>query len=80
MGMLRRENTLGPVFAARQADRLAELGLAFQELRTGLAEATVSPSDANVLDHLRLTALERLTIDQPKYPGLTAALDAWSET
>jgi aminoglycoside phosphotransferase (APT) family kinase protein len=78
MGMLKREAELGPVFEIRQQERLAALGLTTEMLRTGLADGTLSPTDPALLAHLRLTALERLSIDQPKYPGLAAALKQWT--
>ncbi|QLC23809.1 phosphotransferase [Parasphingopyxis algicola] len=78
MGMLQRETELGPIFAARQQERLDGLGLTVDGLRDGLADGSLSPTDPALLAHLRLTALERLSIDQPKYPGLAAALKQWS--
>lgn len=80
MGMLQREAEFGPVFAARQEERLAALGLTTDELSAGLADGSLSPADPPLLSHLRLTALERLSIDQPKYPGLAAATAKWSRS
>lgn len=78
LGMLQREAVLGPVFASRQQARLDALNLSAEELRAGLAGGTHSPADPELLAHLRLTALERLSIDQPRYPGLAAALKQWT--
>ena len=78
MGMLQREAEFGPIFADRQARRLDALGLDEHTLRAGVADGSLSPADPALLDHLRLTALERLSIDQPKYPGLAAAISKWS--
>ncbi|RED15888.1 phosphotransferase family protein [Parasphingopyxis lamellibrachiae] len=78
MGMLQREAVLGPVFDSRQRERLKALGLTADELRMRLAEGTLSPADPALLAHLRLTALERLSVDQPRYPGLAAALKQWT--
>ena len=79
LGILRRQALHGECFAQRQATRLAALGITFEELRAGLADGSVTPDDPKLLEHLRLTALERLTIDQPKYPGRAAALSTWSK-
>ncbi|QLC21191.1 phosphotransferase [Parasphingopyxis sp. CP4] len=78
MGMLKRDAELGPVFATQQHARLAGLGQTEDSLGDGLADGSLSPDDPKLLAHLRLTALERLSIDQPKYPGLAAALTKWS--
>jgi hypothetical protein len=79
MGMLKRDAELGPVFANRQNVRLADLGQTEDSVGDGLADGSLSPEDPTLLAHLRLTALERLSIDQPKYPGLAAALIKWSQ-
>lgn len=78
MGMLQREAELRSAFAQRYTKRLSDLGLAPWELRAGLSDGSLSPADPALLEHLRLTALERLSIDQPKYPGLAAALEKWT--
>ncbi|MEM8696688.1 MAG: phosphotransferase family protein [Pseudomonadota bacterium] len=78
MGMLQRETEFGPVFTARQQERLCALGLTIDGLCESLADGSCAPTDPALLAHLRLTALERLSIDQPRYPGLAAALDQWS--
>lgn len=78
LGMLHRQATLGPVFALREAQRLDELDLTFNQLCDGLADDALSPKTPALLAHLRLTALERLSIHQPKYPGLAAALEKWT--
>jgi len=78
MGMLQRKAEFGPLFAARQKARIDGLNLTETDLCSGLADGSLSPIDAALLAHLRLTALERLSIDQPEYPGLIAALKQWS--
>lgn len=80
MGMLQREAALTPVFNERQLARLSDLGLTIDALRNGLSDGSLSPTNPALLVHLRLTALERLSIDQPKYPGLAAALKKWSSS
>lgn len=78
MGMLQREAALTPIFSERRLARLGDLGLTIDALRDGLSNGSLSPANPALLAHLRLTALERLSIDQPKYPGLAAALKQWS--
>jgi aminoglycoside phosphotransferase (APT) family kinase protein len=80
MGMLQREAEFGPIFMARHQERLGVLGLSSDALCDGLADGSLSPADPALLEHLHLTALERLSIDQPKYPGLAAALNQWSRS
>lgn len=80
MSMLQRDAAMGPIFAARQQVRIDELGYDMGTLRSGLADGSLQPTDPQILTHLRLTALERLSIDQPKYPGLMAALKQWSSS
>ncbi len=78
IGMLHRQATLGGDFAIREARRLDGLGLTPDQLCEGLASGELSPETPELLAHLRLTALERLSIHQPKYPGLATALDKWT--
>ncbi|MGJ8536118.1 MAG: phosphotransferase family protein [Parasphingopyxis sp.] len=78
LGMLQRDALMGPIFTVRQGERLETLGLTTERLCAGLADGTLSPADPALLAHLRLTALERLSIDQPRYPGLAAALKRWT--
>ena len=78
MGMLRRETEFGSLFASRRKDRLNAIGIGESDLRNGLGDGTLSLADPALRAHLRLTALERLSIDQPKYPGLVAAIKQWS--
>jgi len=80
MGMLQREAELLPVFEKRQKERLNTLGLTIETLCTGLSDGTLTPDDPALLAHLRLAALERLSIDQPKYPGFAAALKHWNRS
>jgi len=78
LGILQRQLDFGSTFSARQESRLRALKLTSQDLCLSLRQSQgMAPAD-ELWDHLRLTALERLTIDQPKYAGLKAAKEKWS--
>jgi aminoglycoside phosphotransferase (APT) family kinase protein len=80
LGIVDRALQLGAPYAQRQRERLAELGYDDK----GLADALLADFElchkAAVWDHLRLTTLERLTIDQPNYAGRAVALARWCES
>ncbi|MFN3510882.1 MAG: DUF6285 domain-containing protein [Tsuneonella troitsensis] len=82
LGIARRERELGPILAAEERARLGELlggegdlpslNLA---LATALREGTLDLHDDAVTDHLIRTAIAKLQVDQPTYPGFRALSD-----
>jgi len=77
IGIALRKEQFGPDFNARRTQRLNTLGLNQAGLITGIANGTVDLRTDGILDHLRMTALEDVMIDQPKYAGLKAAQHKW---
>lgn len=78
LGILKREALYSPIFAQQQSARLDKLGLNTESLCARLATGELTLSNPDVLNHLRYGALEALSIDQPKYAGLKAALKDWT--
>jgi aminoglycoside phosphotransferase (APT) family kinase protein len=74
---LAREAQMGRDFAFARRDRLKALRLRPDLLCGGLADGTLDWRTPALFDHLRLSVLERLTIDQPTYHGLVAAQALW---
>lgn len=74
---LQREAQMGREFAMRARGRLQDLKLRPDQLNDGLADGSLDWRSPDLLDHLRLSAMERLLIDQPRYHGLKAAQAAW---
>jgi len=79
LGQLSREAQMGRDFAFARRDRLKALRLSPGALCDGLAEGTLDWRTPAIFDHLRLSAIERLTIDQPTYHGLQAAQAIWCQ-
>ena len=77
LGQLGREAAMGRDFAFAARDRLKAMRLSEDALNAGLADGTVDWRGGPVWDHLRLGAVERLTIDQPRYHGLAEARQRW---
>ncbi|MGJ8560245.1 MAG: phosphotransferase family protein [Litorimonas sp.] len=77
LAQLAREAQMGRDFAFAQRDRLKALRLRPDLLCDGLADGSRDWRAPALFDHLRLSVLERLTIDQPTYHGLTTALQLW---
>ena len=77
LGQLQREAQMGRDFALRARDRLKAMRLSPDALNEGLAKGTIDWRRPGVFDHLRLSATERLLIDQPRYHGLQAAQTRW---
>lgn len=77
-GLVEREARPGPRFQAAQRQRLQTLGLAPEALGAQLRAAAM-PLDAALWNHLRATALERIAIDQPRYPGARMARARWGQ-
>lgn len=82
LGIARRERELGPLLAEEERARLA--GLLGRDgdvpslnsaLATALREGTLDLHDDAVTDHLIRTAIAKLQVDQPTYPGFRALSD-----
>ncbi len=68
---------LEPKYARRQADRLHSINLSDAQLCEHLMAGTVDWTQDKILDHLRLSCLERLAMHQPKYAAIQVATDRW---
>ncbi len=78
-----RELSLGPAHVRGEHARLRRLFGSDESLETlrrrlceGLRDGSISLDRPGLAEHLRTTAVNQLAIDQPKYSGLAAALDA----
>ncbi len=78
LGIARRQAEWGPGFRDAAHARLAAIGCDHAQLCAGLSNGDIAVTDPDIWDHLRLSALERLSIDQPKYAGLEVALNKWN--
>jgi aminoglycoside phosphotransferase (APT) family kinase protein len=78
LGIAQRQARFGPAFKAASDKRLKAIGFDHGQLCTALSEGRISPEHPGLWDHLRLSALERLSIDQSKYAGLAVALNKWN--
>ncbi len=78
LGIAQRQALYGPGFQAASEERLKAIGFDHGQLCKALSEGRIGADHPGLWDHLRLSALERLTIDQPKYAGLKVALNKWS--
>ncbi len=78
LGIAQRQASFGHAFQAASNERLKAIGFDHGQLCTALSEGRVGPEHPGLWDHLRLSALERLSIDQPKYAGLAVALNKWN--
>lgn len=77
-GILERSATLDRHFETCQAERLQALGYDNAGLCDAILAGDVTLATPGLLDHLRLLAVERCYVQQPKYAGLTVALKKWS--
>lgn len=77
LGMAQREAAWSALFASRQRERFERLGTTEHGLRARLRSGQIALGDDDLWDHLRFSALERLSIDQPKYAGLAEAKERW---
>ena len=80
LGIARRQAAWGPGFRDAAQARLGAIGHDHEQLCTGLANGDIEITAPGIWNHLRLSALERLSIDQPKYAGLKVALNKWSSS
>lgn len=78
LGIAQRQARHGPAFQAASDERLRAIEFDHGQLCAALSEGRVNADHPGLWDHLRLSALERLTIDQPKYAGLKVALNKWN--
>ncbi|MEO9600784.1 phosphotransferase family protein [Parasphingorhabdus sp.] len=78
LGIAKRQAEWGPVFRDAANSRLAAIGYDHGQLCSGLSNGCIAVTAPAIWDHLRLSALERLSIDQPKYAGLKVALKKWN--
>jgi aminoglycoside phosphotransferase (APT) family kinase protein len=77
LAQLSREAQMGRDFAFARRDRLKALRLRPEGFCDGLTDGSLDWRTPALFNHLRLSVLERLTIDQPTYHGLTTALQLW---
>jgi len=85
LAILKRELELGPGAAARAQSRLTDLlhlQAGLDELNTALSdrirERELDPGNEGLLAHLRQTALDKLSIDNPRYSAYLRARPAES--
>lgn len=77
LGIIERKLRLGPLFSERQEQRLSALNLTPVALNQGLLSGSIGFETLGVLDHLKLLALEHVSLDQPKHAGLALAKKQW---
>lgn len=77
LGIAQRQALGGAAFDAARAARLAALGPDEPALAARLRTQGLAPGDVALWDHLRLSTLERLAIDQPRYAGARIARARW---
>lgn len=80
MGIVARELAFGHTLSRQEQARMDALGATNEELAQRLRQRSEFFADDRLWDHLRLSAIEQLWIDQPRYAGLTAALAKWGST
>jgi len=78
LGIIERQLLWGDVFQSRQKQDLKKLGLEQDALCQDLRQNSALYEDDNIWEHLRLTTLERLSIDQPRYAGFKIAKERWT--
>ncbi len=83
LDIVARELTLGPPHAAAEHARLCALlgteggiDTLRRALVAGLRDGSIALDAPGVAEHLRTTVVNQLAIDQPRYSGLAAALEA----
>lgn len=77
LAQLSREARMGRDFAFARRDRLKTLRLMPDALSHGLTDGSLDWHEPALFDHLRLSVMERLLIDQPNYHGLAEAQQRW---
>lgn len=79
LGIAQRELELGPALEEAERERLVAL-LGYERetaalnraLAEGLRDGRIDPANEAVLAHLVATAIAKLSVDQPGYPGFRA--------
>lgn len=77
LGIARRDARWREAIETRSQARLAALGRTASQLHDELSRNGVSALTPAIVEHLRLTALSRCAIDQPRYAGLAKARQVW---
>ena len=80
LSIANRGVTLGPIFATDSARRLEGLGHSEDSLFEALRAGRIDWRDPDILTHMRLLCLERLSLHQPKYAAFRVALQKWSQS
>jgi len=84
LGIARRHAAWGSQFSAAAEHRLSDIGEQLEQPIThdqfceALGGGKLAIDSITIWNHLRISALERLSVDQPKYAGLHAALKKWA--
>jgi len=78
IGMLQRQSQTGSLFSKAQDERLSKLDVSSADLPAKLLSGAMNIQSDALRGHLKLSTLEQLSIDQPKYAGLHVALENWS--
>lgn len=79
LGISQRHAAWGTKYTERMSNRLTNIGVSTSELCTALRSGERGIEEPEIWDHLRLTTLERLSIDQPKYAGFRIGSQKWSK-
>lgn len=77
LSIIQRMSEYGPDFETHQKARLAQLGVDHDGLCAAVLAGEMDLTTPHLLTHLRLQALERLSIHQPRYAGLKVAREKW---
>ena len=80
IGMLQRHAISGPLFYKAQEERLSNLGVIAKDLCQNLLSGRLNIQSDGLRHHLKLSALEQISIDQPKYAGFHVAFENWSKS
>ncbi|NNC72895.1 MAG: phosphotransferase family protein [Sphingomonadaceae bacterium] len=80
LGIMQRQAAWGQKRQDAASERLAAIGTTHINLCAALRAGERDLDDDDLWNHLRLTALDRLSIDQPKYGGFRVAKERWLES
>ncbi len=76
LAILKRSAQFGALFARQQRERMRSIASLSEDNMAQLAAS----GDCDVINHLRLCALEKTTIDQPHYAAVKVAQRKWQST